>query len=373
MSRPVKNICVIGAGLAGLSCAVAAASCGLQVQVLDEAGQREDLVGHVEVVPNMLRDLAALGVGDECVRVGFPFHGIDVLDRHGRLLCQLPTEGLAGRRYPAALGIAQADLHQVLERAAKNVGASLERASRVVSVQTSDEGANVVLSNSKQIRADLVLLASGATGQLRGALFSHAQMAEDFGQAWWYAMVPRPVDLNRPLIGFGATGQRVVIVPVRNDTAGLALIHPSKPRSQLSSDALLRESLRSFAPRVRSLAEHIPAGTPIAVRPVRSGVLDAPWSQGAVLAVGDCAHVLPPHFGQSAAQAIEDARVLADLLASATDRVTLFADFQHRRVERAQRVHALTLTAARWDLEPESSVDLSLLMNELSRAVAQPA
>jgi 2-polyprenyl-6-methoxyphenol hydroxylase-like FAD-dependent oxidoreductase len=373
MTRRVERVCVVGAGLAGLACAVAAAGRGLRVQVFEEADQWAHLRGHVEVVPNMLRDLVALGVGDECVRAGFPFHGVDVLDRHGRLLHQLPTEGLAGPRYPAALGILQAELHQVLQRAATSFGASLERGSRVLSIQTRDDQANVQLANGQQTQADLVVLASGATGRLRSNLFSHARMAEDFGQTWWYATVPRPLDLDRPLIAVGGAGQRVVIVPVRNDTAGLALIQPAQPRSPVAPDTLLREALRSFAPRVRALAKHISADTPIALRPVRSGVLEAPWHHGAVLAVGDCAHVLPPHFGQAAAQAIEDARVLGELLADASDRTALFEDFQRRRVQRARRVHGLTLTAARWDLEPDSGADLSLLMNELSRAVAQPA
>jgi 2-polyprenyl-6-methoxyphenol hydroxylase-like FAD-dependent oxidoreductase len=373
MNRRLESVCVVGAGLAGLACAVAAASRGLRVQVFDDADQPMTVRGHVEVVPNMLRDLAALGVGDDCVRAGFPFHGVDVLDRHGRLLYQLPTEGLAGPRFPAALGISQVELHQVLGRAATSLGASLERGSRVVSVQTLDDEAKVLLAGGKHVHADLVVLASGAGGRLRSEVFAHARLAEDFGQAWWYAMVPRPVDLDRPLIAFGGTGQRVVIVPVRNDAAGLALIQPTQPRSPTPPDELLRESLRSFAPRVRALTKHISTDTPLALRPVRSGVLDAPWHRGAVLAVGDCAHVLPPHFGQAAAQAIEDARVLGELLADASDRTALFQDFQRRRVQRAQHVHALTLTAARWDLEPESGTDLSLLMSELSRAVAEPA
>lgn len=373
MTRRVERVCVVGAGLAGLACAVAAASRGLRVQVFDEADQRTNVHGHVEVVPHMLRDLVALGVGDECVRAGFPFHGVDVLDRHGRLLYQLPTEGLAGPRYPAALGISQAELHRVLERAATGGGASLQRGAQVVSIQMRDEQASVLLASGQQTQADLVVLASGAAGGLRNGLFAHAREAEDFGQAWWYAMVPRPVDLDRPLIAVGGAGQRVVIVPVRNDVAGLALIQPTQPHAPSSPHAYLRESLRSFAPRVHALAKHISADTPIALRPVRSGLLERPWHHGAVLAVGDCAHVLPPHFGQAAAQAIEDARVLGDLLADASDRTSLFEDFQRRRVQRARRVHGLTLTAARWDLEPESGADLSLLMSELSSAVALPA
>jgi flavin-dependent dehydrogenase len=57
MTCRLQRVCVIGAGLAGLACALAASRRGLQVQVLDERGMPADLDAHVEVVPNMLRDL----------------------------------------------------------------------------------------------------------------------------------------------------------------------------------------------------------------------------------------------------------------------------------------------------------------------------
>ena len=92
-----------------------------------------------------------------------------------------------------------------------------------------------------------------------------------------------------------------------------------------------------------------------------------------MLAVGDCAHALPPHFGQAAAQAVEDARVLGELLESTASRTELFEAFERRRVERVRRVHEITTTAARWDLQPDSAADLNLLMQRLAQTVAQPA
>lgn len=373
MSHRLQRLCVIGGGLAGLACAVAAAARGLSVQVFDEVEHCTGLAAHVEVVPNMLRDLVALGVGDECARRGFPYQGVDVLDRQGQLLARLPAAGLAGPRYPAALGIEHAELHRILEHSALVGGAALQRDSRVVSVSMRDGEASVVLASGDTAQADLVVLASGADSRLRAELFPHAKEAEDFGQSWWYTLLPRPVDLDRPLIAAGGPGRRVVLVPVRNDMAGLALIEPTPSQTPASAHAHLRVFLRSFAPRISALARHLSEDAPIALRPVRSGLLEPPWHQGAVLAVGDCAHALPPHFGQAAAQAIEDARVLGDLLANASDRMSLLEEFQRRRAQRARRVHALTLTAARWDLEPDSGADLSLLMRDLSRAVAQPA
>jgi 2-polyprenyl-6-methoxyphenol hydroxylase-like FAD-dependent oxidoreductase len=92
-----------------------------------------------------------------------------------------------------------------------------------------------------------------------------------------------------------------------------------------------------------------------------------------VLAVGDCAHTLPPHFGQAAAQAVEDARVLADLLVPDASRDALFDAFERRRGERVRCVHEITTTAARWDLKLDSAADLTALMPRLAQTVAPPA
>jgi 2-polyprenyl-6-methoxyphenol hydroxylase-like FAD-dependent oxidoreductase len=373
MTQRLMRACVIGAGLAGLCCALAAASRGLRVQLLDEAVAPVALAAHIEIVPNMLRDLVAFGVGDDCVRAGFPYHGIDVIDRHGRHLHELPTERLAGPRFPAALGIRHDELHRLLERAALDRGVALRRAARVRAVHEQAGVARVVIDGGASVDADLVVLATGARNELAFTLFRHAKPASDLPQAWWYTLLPRPVDLDRPLIAFGDAGRRAVLVPVRHDQAGLALTEPGASSTGLAPAARVRDALSLFAPRLRALAPRLEDTTPITLRPARSALLETPWHRGAVLAVGDCAHALPPHFGQAAAQAVEDARVLGDLLEGATSRAELFQAFERRRCDRVRRVHEITATAARWDLQPDSTADLNELMERLAQTVAEPA
>jgi 2-polyprenyl-6-methoxyphenol hydroxylase-like FAD-dependent oxidoreductase len=83
--------------------------------------------------------------------------------------------------------------------------------------------------------------------------------------------------------------------------------------------------------------------------------------------------VLPPHFGQAAAQCIEDAVVLGALLRERLDRDALLERFMSRRGERARQVHALVTQAARWDLQPEASTDLPALAERLAPLIARPA
>lgn len=368
------RICVVGAGIAGLACALAAARQGMAVQLIDEAVSARQLPASIDVVPGMLRDLARLGVADDCVRAGFAYHGIDVLDRQGRRLFELPTERLAGPRWPAALGIPHGELHGVLARAAEQAGAQLLRGRHVAAIEVDGEGrARVLLAGDRPLGADLVLLATGARSPLRATLFPTARAVEPLGQVWRYALVRRPQRLDRPLVAIGGPGHRAVLLPVQHDAAGVAVTEPVSSPAGVTPAAQLRRALQVFAPAVSELAAHIHDDTPVATRPVLSGVLDGPWHRGPVLAVGDGAHALPPHFGQAAAQSVEDACVLADLLPAATDRDRLFQDFEQRRSARARQVHEITSTAARWDLRPDSAADIGELMQRLMRTVAHPA
>lgn len=367
------RVCVVGAGIAGLACALAAARAGLAVQLVDEGAATRELPASVNVVPSMLRDLARLGVVEDCVRAGFAYRGVDVLDRQGRQLFEVPTEPLAGPRLPAALGMRHGDLHRVLQQAGQRHGVQLLPGARVDAVEAQAGGACVRLTDGRRLAADLVLLATGALSPLRAAVFSHAQPVQALGQVWRYALVRRPAGLDRPAIAPGGPGRRAVLLPVQHDTAGVAVTEPVSAHDDAPAAAQLRRALAAFAPPVRDLAARIDAHTPVATRPVVSGVLDAPWHRGPVLAVGDGAHALPPHFGQSAAQSIEDAIVLADLLATAGDRDALLHAFEQRRSPRSRVVHEITTTAARWDLQPDGAADLDRLLQRLASSVLQPA
>jgi 2-polyprenyl-6-methoxyphenol hydroxylase-like FAD-dependent oxidoreductase len=366
-------VCVVGAGIAGLACALAAARAGLVVQLIDEADAPREIPASINVVPGMLRDLATLGVAEECVRAGFAYCGTDVLDRQGRRLFEAPVERLAGPRLPAALGIRHGDLHALLERAARRHGAQVLRGARVESI---DEGAGrgcVRLADGRSIAADVVLLATGARSPLRAAVFVHARPVQPLEQMWRYTLVRRPVGLDRPMIATGGPGSRAVLLPVQHDTAGISVTEPVAVQDDAPPVVQIRRALRAFASPVRELAARIDDDTPIATRPVLCGVLDTPWHGGPVLAVGDGAHALPPHFGQSAALSVEDACVLGDLLAGATDRDTLLAAFEQRRSDRVRQVHEIACNAARWDLRPDANADLDLLLKRLMHIVAQPA
>lgn len=375
----VQHACVVGGGLAGLACSIAVASRGVRVDLFDQAHTLPTVPAFVEIVPNMLRDLVPLGVADDCVRAGFAYQGLDVIDRQGRLRLEIPTPRLAGIRYPAALGIEHDELLRILDRRALACGVRMHRGAAVAGMEQFGDAAALRLVSGAAVPTEMVILAAGAGSQLRTSLFPHAvdrPDLTDIAQVWWYALVRRPLALQRATVFVGGAGHKVMVVPVRGDLAGIALIEPARHVDSVASAppaAYLRKALRQFPGQVQELARQLHDDTPVARRPVYSALLPEPWHHGQVVVVGNAAHSMPPHFGQAGAQALEDAWVLSDLLGSARVGADLAQAFTARRFPRARQIHEIAATAARWDLEPESATDLAELSERLSRLVAEPA
>lgn len=362
------RVAIVGAGLAGLSAAVAATAAGAQVDVFESDARLAAPPVHLDVVPGLMRDLVTLGVGERCVRLGFPYRGMAVVDPAGRPRFEIPTPPLAGARWPAALGIGYATLLQVLHDQAAAQGARWHWGTPVAGVETLAGGCRVVTRDGAAWHGDLALLAGAR--QVDGIALPLATPPQRLPQHWDHVLLPRPRGLDRSTWVVGPGRHKALLVPIDATRAGIAVLRD--PQADRSA-AALRAQLAAQGPLLAAAAVHLAADAVVVARPVHSGLLSGPWHQGAVLRIGSSAHLLPPHFGQAAAQTAEDATVLRDLLAAGLPREALLQQFMQRRGTRAQQVHAVAAQAAQWDLHPEPATDLPALAHRLAPIVAQAA
>jgi 2-polyprenyl-6-methoxyphenol hydroxylase-like FAD-dependent oxidoreductase len=337
----LRHIGIVGAGLAGLATAVAAAAAGVRVEA--------------------------------CVRRGFAYGGVSVVDADGKAHFEIATPALGGARLPAAIGMPYAELMRVLHDAALARGAAVHWRCAVREVEPHGAQPRVALADGRRLGFDLVVLAGAA--DVAGIELPLPAGAERLPQRWDYVLLPRPPGIDRLTWVVGPGPSKALILPVSVRQAGLALLRdervPGVPAA--STPAQLRAALAAGGTLLGRVGALLRDDATVVARPVRSGLLSGDWHVGAALRVGSSAHVLPPHFGQAAAQAIEDACVLADLLDGTLERSELLDAFHRSRAARVRQVHDITTTAARWDLQPWGGADMSLLMERLARTVAQPA
>ena len=102
-------------------------------------------------------------------------------------------------------------------------------------------------------------------------------------------------------------------------------------------------------------------------------LVPVPWHRGRVVLIGDAAHACPPTMAQGAAQALEDAAVLTELLlSSAALDDGLWAAFTARRFERAKTVVEASCQLGQWQLDHEQG-DVMGLIATISALITKPA
>ena len=365
-----RSVMVVGAGAAGMACALAAASVGARVDVYETLAEQPVTNAFIQVVPSMMRGLVELGVADACVRAGFPYDGIDMVDRRGWVLTREHAPSLAGLRYPPSLGLALDDLTRILQVAALDRGARLHRASTVVVDRASGKFS---LNEHPQnlLAADLVVVATGVHSTLGHELFPWTSDATKYAQSWWSTVVRRDPALTRPRYTVGPERRKSLVIPMSGQFAGLTYIHTdAMPPQGVDLATYLVRALADFPSLERGLAAQLNGATEVYVRPVISSILDNPWSAKGAIAVGECACAVPPHFWQGTPMAIDDALVLGELLIQALPAVSLAKEFSMRRLARRRETYALTTRAARWDVAPERDTDFPQISRDLSKLVA---
>jgi 2-polyprenyl-6-methoxyphenol hydroxylase-like FAD-dependent oxidoreductase len=79
-------------------------------------------------------------------------------------------------------------------------------------------------------------------------------------------------------------------------------------------------------------------------------LLKPPWHRGRVILIGDAAHAGTPHLAQGAAMALEDAVLLAELLARKGNSDEVLGEFATRRYPRCELVVKAGLKLGEWEM-----------------------
>jgi len=191
-------------------------------------------------------------------------------------------------------------------------------------------------------RGDLLVGADGLSSVLRRAI---AEVPTRYaGYTAWRGVCSVPVEPGRLTESWGV-GERFGLVDIgRGRTYWFATKNAPESESD-EPEGRKAEVVRRFSGWHEPIAAVVAATEEIAI--LRNDVYylgPLPrWSKGRVVLVGDAAHATTPGVGQGAAQAIEDAVVLADLLARSGDIPAAFADYETVRRPRVEAVLKMSL------------------------------
>ncbi|ARP82239.1 monooxygenase [Bordetella genomosp. 8] len=354
------RILIAGAGLGGLTAALALLRRGFNVRVLEQATELRELGAGIQLSANANRALFQLGLGDALGRVASTASGKRIrLWNSGQTwpLFDLGAESIGRYGYPY-LTLYRADLHAVLVDAVRALDPrAIELNARVVSARqgvgadgsedVGDDGGKVTvtLADGGTRRGDVLIGADGVHSRIRAGLFG-TDDATFSGTLAWRGVIPAarlPAHLREPYaVNWVGPGAHVIHYPLRRGELVNFVGILERDDWQVESwtqKGSVDECLRDFAgwhedvhTLIRALDQ--PYKWALMLReplPV--------WSQGRITLLGDACHPTLPMLASGAAMAIEDGYILARCLAELPgDPADALAHYESLRKERTTRV-----------------------------------
>ena len=316
------RVAVAGAGVGGLTAALALAERGAEVVVCERAPWLEEAGAGVQLGPNAVRVLDGLGLGPALRAAAFAPEAAEVRDAaSGRILLRTALGAAAERRWGAPyLQIHRADLQRVLLHAAlARPGVNLRLDRPVVGV---DPDGRLHLAGGEAVEADVVVGADGLRSAVAASLWG-AEAPRFTGWSAWRALVPREAvaaEVPPAAAVWVGRGRHLVHYPVRGgawvNLVAVTAAGAGRTEAWTASGdpAELRAAFAGWPEPVPALLAQVEACARWALfdRPTRPA-----WSRGRATLLGDAAHPMLPYLAQGAAMAVEDAAVLAASLAAA--------------------------------------------------------
>jgi salicylate hydroxylase len=326
-----RNVAIIGGGIGGLTAALAFAQQGATVTVFEQAPALTEVGAGLQITPNGMRALYALGLDKAIDLTGVRAEAVipmDAVTGHEITRFDLQSQSPPYRFFHRAA------LIDLLARACAANDVTVQLNAKITNVQVDGS----FLAAGARIRPDLTIGADGLHSTVRGVI-NKPTTPFFTGQVAWRALI-KTTDADpvariwmapgRHVVTYPLSGGRLNIVAVqqRSQWADEGWNHPDDPGNLRHVFADCHWSLKSILADVEKVNLWGLFRHPVAQR----------WQMGTLAILGDAAHPTLPFLAQGANLAIEDAYVLAkscDAHAELTSGLRIYQQARRDRVIRA--------------------------------------
>jgi salicylate hydroxylase len=339
----------VGAGIGGLTAALALRQAGFDVDVYEQAPELTEVGGGINMGPNATRILYRLGLGGaldrEAVRPVSTHHR---RWQDGRTLQRAPLNPRCEALYGAPhLTVHRADLLAII--ASGFPAARIHLGHRLAGVTDEGDRVEAAFENGARVTADLLVGADGIHSRVRAALLGE-EAPRFAGCVAYRGLVPaeRVADLGLE-IGFQSwlgPGRHFVHYFVSRGRL-LNFVgwteHDTWSREDWTDRATIARALAAFEGWHPQIGRIIAAAETCFVWALFDREPLPRWSIDRTTLLGDACHPMYPFMAQGAAQAIEDGATLAACLAAgAEDPVEALRRYETLRRPRVSRLQELS-------------------------------
>ena len=350
MGQRKLSLAIVGAGMGGLAVAATLRRLGMDAQVYEQARSFARIGAGIQMMPNSMKVLRAIGVEQRLRRTSFaPRSHLNRVWDSGEVTRELPMpESLYGAPY---LCMHRGDLHDALLSVLPAEIVHLDK--RLVGLDQAGGRVTLRFADGERASADAVVGADGVHSVVRDIIVGPDAPLHK-GRIAYRAVFPSALMRGRG-IGDSRTKwwglDRHIVIYYTNAARSEIYLVTSvpEPAEWLTRESWsakgdvkeLRRAYEGFHPEVRAVLDACPDCHKWAIlerEPL------ARWSQGRVLLLGDACHPMTPYMAQGAATSIEDAAVLARCLADADgeDIEGAFRRYEAHRKPRTSLIQAIS-------------------------------
>jgi salicylate hydroxylase len=351
-----RSLIVAGAGIGGLSAAIALAKANYRVLVLERALSLGESGAGLQLSPNATHALRELGVL-EAIRP----HAIEpralvvAKATSGRELLRADLSKAEARYGAPWFVLARSDLHRALaDAAADQVDVEIKTGAEFIDFADHARGVTVSVHIDNENREELGAALIGADG-LRSNVRSrlHGKAAPRFHRlAAWRALIPTrnlPAMMAEPVVRlwFAHEGHVVQYPVAGGERINLVLILPENREGADGEEKRLEQLPATCASWTMPLQDLLAAAPSFRRFPLYDRPPLAAWGKGHATLLGDAAHPMLPFMAQGAAAAIEDAISLGRHLRDAGDTAASLRAYESARGPRTSKLQAASIENGR--------------------------
>lgn len=324
---------IIGAGIGGLTTAIAFQQRGIDYRIFEQSGEMKPLGAGIILANNAMQVFKRLGLTRKIIEAGNALQTMNITDHHLKVISATNLSKLEKKNGLASTTIHRGKLQKILlEQIQKD---KLHLGKKLLKVVPNESKYTLNFEDQSTYDSEYILAADGIHSKVRSCLFS-GFVERDAKQHCWRAVLPfdLPKQYGNQLNEAWGPGSRFGFTQIAKSTVyyyallnnGLKNKNPDWISSFEDYHPIIKEMLRSTDPGSFHEA------------PITDIKPNADWVNENVCLMGDAAHATTPNLGQGACQAIEDALILAKTLDKSKTVHEGFLAFRDIRVSKAHMV-----------------------------------
>jgi 2-polyprenyl-6-methoxyphenol hydroxylase-like FAD-dependent oxidoreductase len=334
----MKKGIIIGAGIGGLTTAIALMKKGIEVTIYEQSKEIKEVGAGIWVAPNGLKVFDQLGLSQDILNAGKTLDKINIVDINGKPISQIDGSKIKEKHKFSTVAIHRATLQKILASyIPKN---KIIHDKKFSSYQQTDNSIRAKFEDGTIADADFLINADGVKSNARLQIHSDLNLRYSGQTCWRFVSdfeLPEGESGNMYEIWSNKKGLRIGYSKINDKQVYVYITNFEKAGGQDNTETIVNDLLRlcaEFPPLVKQMIIST-KGNGI----IRNDLYDfkpiKKWTDGKMVLIGDAAHATTPNLGQGACQAIEDAYVIAQQMIINQNIEEGFKMFEKKRIKKA--------------------------------------